>query len=249
MKNIQDNNLNYMKLIYIKSFLTIFIIFNIISITYFFFKVGTYHIFVIITCLIWLYILLNTLKIKNLIYKYIFAILLLMILSYISLYLENIPLIIKNLFLILPSLIIIVPLYFHYVAIFMIIVSLIFIFYIKKQRYLNLVFLLLIIILFNLRYIFIFNQNYNQQIIKETTNTNKISCIQEIFYDSNDYGNFYLYKYHSPKSNPFLPTLGIRYKETYEEERGIVVVYEKHSYFNLYVGDGRVLCSTMETLE
>jgi len=136
----------------------------------------------------------------------------------------------------------------------MIIVSLIFIFYIKKQRYLNLVFLLLIIVLFNLRYVFISNQNYNQQIIKETPNTNKLSCIQEIFYDSSDYGDFSLYKYHTPKNNPILPTLGIRYKENYEEERGIIVIYEKRSYLNFYVGDGKALCpddnsSIVETLE
>ena len=61
-----------------------------------------------------------------------------------------------------------------------------------------------------------------------------------------------MYKNHTLKSNLFLPTLGIRYKETYEEERGIIVVYEKRSYFNIYVGDGKVLCKSegdLETLE
>jgi len=243
-----------MKSIYIKSFLTIFIIFNIISISYFFFNMGTYNIFVLIACVIWIYILLNTIKIKKLFYKYSLTIIVLMMLSYIILYLEGVPLIIKTPFVILLSSIIIIPIYFHYVAILMIIVSLIFIFYIKKQRYLNLVFLLLIIVLFNLRYVFISNQNYNQQIIKETPNTNKLSCIQEIFYDSSDYGDFSLYKYHTPKNNPILPTLGIRYKENYEEERGIIVIYEKRSYLNFYVGDGKALCpddnsSIVETLE
>ena len=78
----------------------------------------------------------------------------------------------------------------------------------------------------------------------------KAPCLVEFFDNRKAFHR--LYSYHTPKSNIFLPTLGIRYKETYEEERGIVVIYEKRSYLNLYVGDGRALCTNeggIETLE
>ena len=114
--------------------------------------------------------------------------------------------------------------------------------------------LMLSFLLINIFFVFYYNRSYYESYKNNNQNSdiNTLMCINEVFNDSIEMPAFALpprYKYHAPKSNLFLPTLGIRYKENYEEERGIVVVYEKHSYFNLYVGDGRVLCSTMETLE
>ena len=118
------------------------------------------------------------------------------------------------------------------------------------EKILKTIIFFMIFTLINFIVVFYYNQNYydihpDKSIKISLSDGNyDVMCENKLFNQP-----LLSYRYHTPKSNLFLPTLGIRYKETYEEERGIVVVYEKHSYFNLYVGDGRVLCSTMETLE
>jgi len=125
------------------------------------------------------------------------------------------------------------------------------------EKILQIIVFFIIFMLINNIFVFYYN-TYNYDKFTDIELKDKISisndvsgmlCIQDIFNES-----LLSYKYHTPKSNPILPTLGTRYKTMYKEERGIIVVYEKRSYLNLYVGDGRILCNekdnyNLETLE
>lgn len=112
-----------------------------------------------------------------------------------------------------------------------------------------------IILVGNSFWIFASNQDYNYSVSNKIYNEMGYiykSVPANFCFDNMLEAGLGNYEYHAPKSNLFLPTLGIRYKENYEEERGIVIVYGKHSYFNLYVGDGKVICKSegnLETLE
>lgn len=135
-----------------------------------------------------------------------------------------------------------------YILISLITISIINIFN-KNLIYLNIIFSFLMIMLINISQVYSVHDSYNNgEVI--SMYLDKAPCLVEFFDNRKAFHR--LYSYHTPKSNIFLPTLGIRYKETYEEERGIVVIYEKRSYLNLYVGDGRALCTNeggIETLE
>jgi len=129
------------------------------------------------------------------------------------------------------------------------------------KKLLRFIVFLTILIFLNSIFVFYYNKYYynihpNQATMVSIDEENyEITCEQDVFNDSIEMPSFAippLYKYHTPKSNPILPTLGIRYKAMYKEERGYVVIYEKRSYLNIYVGDGKVLCANdgdLETLE
>jgi len=130
----------------------------------------------------------------------------------------------------------------------------------KKKLHLNsylkitIIMFILLFLFLNIIFVFYYNTHYDTTPLGEKEGLGdynyEMLCEADVLY----YNIPIFYKYHTPKSNPVLPTLGIRYKTMYKEERGHVVIYEKRSYFNIYVGDGKALCpddnsSIVETLE
>ena len=113
---------------------------------------------------------------------------------------------------------------------------------------------ILLFLFLNIIFVFYYNTYYDKTPLGEKEGLGDYNYEMLCEADVLNYKIPIFYRYHTPKSNPILPTLGIRYKETYKEERGHVVVYEKRSYFNIYVGEGKALCpddnsSIVETLE
>lgn len=164
-------------------------------------------------------------------------------------------------FLLTFSLILINTLYIYNVYsiqyIYILLILICFFFSIFKRNK-NLLYCVIILIFFYLNFVLTYwinqkNNEYQRNILIESRiDTDIQSCLIDGFNNNPSLGFPRMYQYHTPKSNLFLPTLGIRYKENYKEERGIVVIYEKRSYLNLYVGEGRVLCKSegdLETLE
>ena len=227
----------------IKIFLILFGLTNIISIIYYF--LGRNDISIHLSSIIYtlcFYMLFNSRKLKNFSYL-LFIIPIILILS--ALIFESgsygYPIsILYPLSFIGSNLI--------YILISLITISIVNI-YNKNSIYLNIIFSFLMIMLINISQVYSVHDSYNNgEVI--SMYSDKVPCLVDVFDNRKAFHR--LYSYHTPKSNLFLPTLGIRYKENYKEERGIVVVYEKHSYFNLYVGDGKVLCENdggLETLE
>ena len=199
-----------------------------------------YFIYLITLSFIWLYILLNIDKLRK-----------------VALFLIILPVISSVLFMFFP---VFTPVFTIFpFMIFMRfspytfpLLGLISIVFIKngKQIFPNTLFLIVLILFLNHIFVFHYNRSYYDLYPYKdvemylSDEDYDIICKGELFNES-----LLAYKYHTPKSNLFLPTLGIRYKEIYEEDRGFVMIYEKRSFLNLYVGDGRVLCNSYETLE
>jgi len=250
MKNIQDNN-NYMKKNFYnyKSIQISLIIFVSVIITSFLYSLIQGHIYfllLIILYLIWIYILLNIDRTRIIGLSLIILPMIIPIMVVVSF--MSFP----NLIHIFIYTILSFIKYAEYIYSFLGIIAIVFIYY-KKQIFTNILFLTLLILFLNINFVFEYNKHY-YHIYPDKANQESLlyeryamSCQEDIVNNSLLEYNPYI-----PKSNLFLPTLGIRYKDTYEEERGIMVVYEKRSYFNLYVGDGKALCANdggLETLE
>ena len=241
MKNfIEHINLNPK----IKIFLILFGLTNIISIMYYFWGRNIINILLLTIYILCFYILFSNKKLK----KYSYLLFLIPAISILSDFifesrLDGYTVLFLNILNFIGGNLI-------YILISLITISIVNI-YNKNSIYLNIIFSFLIIMLINISQVYSVHDSYNNGYIVSRY-LDEIPCLVDIFDNTESYHD--LYKYHTPKNNLFLPTLGIRYKENYEEERGIVIVYEKHSYFNLYVGEGRVLCNekdnyNLETLE
>jgi len=199
-----------------------------------------YFVFLLTFCLIWVYILFKIKKLK----KVALILIILPIIWYILFI--NFPAL-TPVFTIFPFMI-----FMAFSPYIFPILGLISIVFIKngKQIFPNILFLIVLILFLNHIFVFHYNKNYYDLYpykdgeISLSDESYDIICKGEMFNES-----LLGYKYHTPKSNLFLPTLGIRYKEIYEEDRDFVMLYEKRSYFNIYVGDGRDLCNNYETLE
>ena len=234
----------------IKIFLILFGLTNIISIMYYFLGQILIYILLLIIYILVFYILFKTQKFRKWSYL-LFIIPAILILSGIIFRPESGPPF--AIFLTLISILVIRTI-FSYIAILFVLISIIYI-HKKTLVYANIIFIFVIIIFVNIDIIYSIYDSYNKNITDtySESNDDRFPCLSYIFSKSGmmDSGLPDTYR-QSIKSHLLFPTLGIKYKETYEEEKGIVVVYEKHSYFNLYVGDGKVLFKSegdLETLE
>ncbi len=142
---------------------------------------------------------------------------------------------------------------YHFLSGIFLIVLIIFILqikYFKKNEFIKLWVILFLVV--NIIFVFYYNTHYDKTSLgeKEGLGNYNYEMLCEVYLLK--YNIPTMYQYHTPTSNLFLPTLGIRYKSMYKEERGHVVIYEKRSYLNIYVGEGKVLCKSegdLETLE
>jgi len=228
----------------IKIFLILFGLTNIISIMYYFGGRNIIDILLLTIYILCFYILFSNKKLK----KYSYLLFLIPAISILSDFifesrLDGYTVLFLNILNFIGGNLI-------YILISLITISIVNI-YNKNSIYLNIIFSFLIIMLINILQVYSVHDSYNNGYVISRY-LDEVPCLVDVFDNTKSYSK--LYRYHTPKSNLFLPTLGIRYKEAYKEERGYVVIYEKRSYFNIYVGDGKALCpddnsSIVETLE
>jgi len=120
---------------------------------------------------------------------------------------------------------------------YLIILHLIVILLILSITYKKILFILIITILMLINTIFVFIVNNNTLSFSEENHNPTVDyCLKNL--ENNGMG----YMYHYNGNNPILPTFGIWYKRLYEENDKFIILYEKRSYFNIYVGYEKLVC-------